>query len=380
MSSSASSITGDLLKSVQLRKTTPVARPSNSPPTASSLSAGIAQERENYNRLRAVDLESWYDALRVHTYPTRFVSITRDQASAMVHNYWTQKRGQTKIQDITNPPCLVELEAEIDRVMGELRAEYASITNKTSSFGVFAKLSSRSPKDATNKHPIIVNMLIEKLQRIKQERGSITGNDIMACIMACSVECLKLQSGRDVLETLCTSDRVCEDDLPLALNLSGPDCQWSQHIVLRQWIDIPIHYELRGFIYNNQLTGLCQYFNDAVFPELVNNQQRVLQLVQSTFDTVKNLVPVEPKEYVMDFAVDLANNKCWIIELNPFGKPTGLGTGTVMFDIEDLPTLFGERPFEFRIETEYRGPLVLREPWKSILINAGFIDSKFNIL
>ena len=42
------------------------------------------------------------------------------------------------------------------------------------------------------------------------------------------------------------------------------------------------------------------------------------------------------------------------IELNPFGKPDGMGTGTLLFDkskASDLAVLFGEEPFEFRVVT-----------------------------
>ena len=52
-----------------------------------------------------------------------------------------------------------------------------------------------------------------------------------------------------------TSDRVCTDDLPLAL--SFPD-KWSQHIVLRQWVTIPPQFELRAFVFGRKLTGLAQ--------------------------------------------------------------------------------------------------------------------------
>jgi hypothetical protein len=53
------------------------------------------------------------------------------------------------------------------------------------------------------------------------------------------------------------------------------------------------------------------------------------------------------------------------------GKPNGQGTGTVMFDSanpSDLNILFGDAPFEFRVET---APIaigglkrLLKEPWK----------------
>lgn len=60
---------------------------------------------------------------------------------------------------------------------------------------------------------------------------------------------------------------------------------------------------------------------------------------------------------MLDLVVDLENEKVLIVEINPFGKPDGMGTGTVMFNLRDKNSvdreiLFGERGFEFRVETE----------------------------
>lgn len=46
----------------------------------------------------------------------------------------------------------------------------------------------------------------------------------------------------------------------------------------------------------------------------------------------------------MDIAVNLDKNEAKIIELNPFGRPDGRGTGTCLFDRNspsDLAILFG---------------------------------------
>lgn len=77
-------------------------------------------------------------------------------------------------------------------------------------------------------------------------------------------------------------------------------------------------------------------------------------LLLCVYSQVREKVPVEPREYCIDFAVDLPRQRVYIIELNPFGPPTGMGTGTVLFRSNvdhDLDVLFGRKPFEFRIET-----------------------------
>jgi len=77
------------------------------------------------------------------------------------------------------------------------------------------------------------------------------------------------------------------------------------------------------------------------------------RLIIEKFEQIKNIVPLEPKTYVMDFAVDITNNRVYVIELNPFGEYEGMGTSTSMFDkIKDHEVLFGNGPWEFRIETK----------------------------
>ena len=170
-------------------------------------------------------------------------------------------------------------------------------------------------------------------------------------ITAATIECLKLENAPEVMHCFLSSDRVCTDDLPLAL--SFPDA-WTQHIVLRQWITIPPHYELRAFVFDRKLTALSQYYDGAYFVELFEQKDRILEIVQKCFEDIKHICPVEPAEYSIDIAVKLEESKAYVIELNPFGKPDGRGTGTPLFDMKDegdRAVLFGDAPFEFRVVT-----------------------------
>ena len=182
-------------------------------------------------------------------------------------------------------------------------------------------------------------------------RHSNTGCGLVqVAITAATIECLKLENAQEVMHCFLTSDRVCTDDLPLAL--SFPDA-WTQHIVLRQWITIPPHYELRAFVFDRKLTALCQYYDNVYFAELVEQKDLILEVVQKCFEDMKDICPVEPAEYSIDIAVKLEESKAYVIELNPFGKPDGLGTGTPLFNIKDpadAAVLFGDAPFEFRVE------------------------------
>jgi hypothetical protein len=72
---------------------------------------------------------------------------------------------------------------------------------------------------------------------------------------------------------------------------------------------------------------------------LIGYQSKIESRVLAFFDEIKDKVPLSPKEYVslkhitmclteisvecvevVDFAVDLRNDKIYVIELNPFGR------------------------------------------------------------
>jgi hypothetical protein len=148
----------------------------------------------------------------------------------------------------------------------------------------------------------------------------VDANVIVQAIMAASISCLRLTHAAEVIACLATSDRVCEDDIPLAL--SFPDC-WGQHICIRKWHDIPTSNEVRAFVMGRKLTALSQYYVPAFFDDLQGdaNQHEIVTLVQALFEQIRNTCPVDPPEYSMDIAVDRRNGKAFIIELNPFGKP-----------------------------------------------------------
>lgn len=118
---------------------------------------------------------------------------------------------------------------------------------------VFAKLSSRSPKDATNrkarKNELISQILKgeilfdkkkscfinlfkllrhfflayshhEKEEQKKTPDTKLSKNSIIGCIYQAHMSALKLFTEKDVLETLLASDRVMNDEIPLALEHS----------------------------------------------------------------------------------------------------------------------------------------------------------------
>lgn len=102
-------------------------------------------------------------------------------------------------------------------------------------------------------------------------------------------------------------------------------------------------------------------------------------MIVDLFERIREIVPVTPAEYVLDLAIDFETQRSWVIELNPFGRPDGLGTGTCLFDCKKDAAVFGEAPFEFRIVTEppeLQLSAILRDgPLKIFLIDNNMISN-----
>lgn len=347
-------MTSSLLQGVKLKKTGFKEKEIN-------LKSDLSLEQTYNSRLRAVDLESWYHKIAKFTYPTEFIELTPLEAQTMMEE---SRKMKKEASDWTQNKILISLKQKLENAL------------KTHSMDeVFVKLSSRSPKDSRATQQRAQQLALERLRTLQKQR-KLTTNDLVVAIMTTGIEVLKMTSASQIIETFLTSDRVCEDDIPLALQF--PD-KWSQHIVIRRWIDVPIQYEFRGFVLNNKLTALSQYYTSAYFPDIIENKEKILKLVLNLFEQVKDLLDMKPPEYVIDFAVQVKEEKAYVIELNPFGKPNGLGTGTCLFDNskeEDLQVLFGDREFEFRVEeaaTSVDANKYIRGEWRTFFQQHGLI-------
>jgi hypothetical protein len=150
----------DALQKVSLRKT------GVKEPTIDVTVDSIRQEKEANMRLRACDLEAWYEPLKEWTFKTVFVDLTIEEAQAMVAYYESKERG-------AYGPVLKNLEEKIAGHMTELGGG-----------GVFAKLSSRSPKDSQMCQDRALESVKKKLL---EKGGKVDGNDVFVAIMGSSI-------------------------------------------------------------------------------------------------------------------------------------------------------------------------------------------------
>lgn len=315
-----------LLQNVRLKKTVPVV-------DSASAATAVAQEREQQRRLRECDIEEWVEGLKSHTMKTELVALSPAEARALQLRFRRKETAESR-------QCLHELELRVAQCLEQCFSAPQ---------GVFVKLSSRSPKDST----LVQQRALETVKRELLRRRHELNVDVVAeVIMQSTIDALRNNTAQDVIHVLASSDRVCEDDIPLALSFEEKG-QWTQHVVLREWMQAPIRYEVRVFVVGRKLTAATQYYVPLYVPELIERNLEVASILNEMFEQIRWSCPLA--DYSMDVAVNLTAKKATVIEINPFGPPDCLGTGTVLFSSKnssDLKILFGQSPFEFRVQLE----------------------------
>jgi len=107
----------------------------------------------------AMNFEVWYKHIRAYTIETKFIEL---DARAI------------KLFLAKDEKFLSSLEAQIDAIIETFSKERKK-TEKGAS-GVFVKLSSRSPKDATVACPLLAERFYASLKRYKEEKGGGRGS------------------------------------------------------------------------------------------------------------------------------------------------------------------------------------------------------------
>jgi len=155
-----------------------------------------------------------------------------------------------------------------------------------------------------------------------------------------TTKALKVTSGKEAIEIISKSRRMLVD-LSRGVELSRMLQNFPIKIAVRKWHYIDPQWEFRGFVYNNKLTALTQYFSYCYFPEVAGAKQETEKKILDFFDTIKG--KIQHSCFVIDFGI--SNNQVIVIELNPFNK----GTGTSHFKWAEDQQIMREGPFEFRV-------------------------------
>ena len=260
----------------------------NNTKSSSSLQEGLEHELEMNRRMREADMDSWYPSLSDVTYPTLYIPLSVREAECMIDAHRSIQQGTERSESVNE--VLSELIEKVDEKIVELNA-----LGDKGDVGVFAKLASRSPKDATNRFDVKCRLIKDYLDKAKDKSGKdqLSKNEIVKWIYQAHISSFRLYSGAEVIETLLHSYRVVMDELVLVLE--HKEKVWKEQIFLRQWWDVPIHFEFRGFIYGNELTALCQYYDGVYYEDVIHQEETIEKLIKDFFEEIKDRVPIEPE-------------------------------------------------------------------------------------
>lgn len=310
------------LRSVKLKKSSEPQKDYSSPKTAGYISQ---EEIQSYREsVLDVNTEEWFELLEKYTFPSCYVPMNIKDAELFVSVYqrlyankdpsviatidWREHLSSEEKQRISELcSCL---QKKMNMFLGDKGVKFA-----------FVKLSSRSPKDApmAQSHfkelykTFILQENFESLTQIEIENLQVT------TLLKAAFQALKMKSADDVIDCCVRSERVYQD-LLLALSLPS---RFRENWIVRQFVDIDVDMEFRGFVHQQRLTALSQY-NYLIFSQrLAANKDFYLQTIICFFE--KNIKPRLSdfvKHYIIDFAVCENGAKVWVIEINPFLNTT----------------------------------------------------------
>ncbi|GFO13449.1 cell division cycle protein 123 homolog [Plakobranchus ocellatus] len=305
------------LRSVKLKKSSKPQKDFSSPKTAGYISQ---EEIEAYQTsVLDVNTEEWLDLVKDFTFPSCYETLNVEDAKLFVDIY---KRLYANLE----PSAIASIHWK-ENLSEEERAKMVSMSSrlqkKIDAFLIdhgakfaFVKLSSRSPKDApmAQRFKEIYSELISKEELSNENQVSVENAQI-TCLLKAAFQSLKMKSADDVIDMCVRSERVYQD---LLLALALPD-RFRENWVIRQFVDIDVDMEFRGFVHQKRLTALSQY-NYLIFSQrLADNRDFYLHSITEFFE-----VKIKPKlarfvnDYIIDFAMCEAGTKVWVIEINPF--------------------------------------------------------------
>lgn len=207
--------------------------------------------------------------------------------------------------------------------------------------GCLVKLSSRSPKDVTATHAKALAYYAKHVQEEKAATQELEQNRRICIWYEAAMQAMKCYSAQEAFELLLASERVQFD---LKLDVRFPE-EFSSAIIVRPWLPgMQLQSEFRGFVYQNQLVALSQYFTQCYFATLAEEMPQIVQLVTAFFTSIVQPKLVELQDYVVDFVV--VDKQVLLLEVNPYKETTGSG----LFDWQqDAAQLHGKLPFQYRI-------------------------------
>jgi len=228
----------------------------------------------------------------------------------------------------------------------------------------FVKTSSRSPKDATELFAERLNQIFLSLKdknnyvEIQNVDPEVSlKNHIASLVLLSNIEILKVSNAQTALDLLLHSNRIYED-MHESIEISK---KYQESIVIRKWVPINPLLEIRGFIYENQLTALSQYAHLVYVPILFLKKEEIKMRVREFWEReCRDRLSEKFRSYIIDFCVqvneenDIVN--IIVIEINPFH----VTTDACKFTWKNDENILKNGPFEFRV-TESPDVMLLKK-------------------
>ncbi|CAF1132654.1 unnamed protein product [Adineta steineri] len=312
----------------------------------------LCPDSETYRKMmNETQFECYYDAIKQWTFPSRILTMNKDDIQAL-HDGHTYFKS---LSTIDNDDQKTEACFQQYPTLSKLANAIDSCDIKRP---MFVRLSTRSPKDAI----LLLNK--EKFKKIFQQilsdiqpDNTSERNQQLIALDEASIRILAINDGFHAIQILLASERI-QDDLKSSSSLN---------LIIREFhIDREnLKSEFRAFIYKRQFTALTQYNEYILDKILIEKKDSILKSIKDFFQKENLLERIPYENCVLDLI--LIQNQVYICEINPLAEFAGTG----LFSwLNDRKILLGYQEFEFRIkENETNEYSEANNQWLSLINN-----------
>ena len=324
------------------------------------LASRDSKEREETRRKEFFDsgFDRWYDLVKDKTIPSQLVEIKPVEARAIVVSWKSQ--FQHKERDGT---ALTEAQIQVPADLHDLIDRLTStITSFSSGKGAFVKLSTRSPKDSPVAFEKAHKTYLVRLGSLGENPSVNDKLNLLSTIMG---ESLKVTTGEEAVKLLISSDRVGED-LEYALEKGDEEFKKFIHLVVREWVNVPLWAEFRGFVSGGQLTALGQYNYLIQFSTLKNKVNRIKDDLKKFHASIQERITME--QYIIDFV--WTEESMYLIEFNAFSEERMFSSTTGLWNWESPADreIMTKGPLTLRIRDQDADPNLINPTWRAIIL------------
>jgi hypothetical protein len=309
-------------------------------------------------------ISEWFPLLGpAHTFDTKILDLSLEEGQALVKvreigrmlgQMWNMSETEEDKKRVREMDPRDQLERNHPNLALALKEATLRVDEVIKGFpqGAFVRMNTRSPKDGALLRGLALQLIKEAIEASPQEDP-----DSLECAAAdgiiywsCTSRACRVRSGEEAIELLSSSNRV-QADLSLGFLAHGQ----SLPVVIREWEDIHPEYEFRVFVVHNQVTAITQYHAALYVREMVENKERVIELILLEFEAVKGKLRAPGDTYTIDFVICPDFSRARVIEVN--NPPPVAGTALFNWEDENDRRLIQEGPLSVRM-TE--SPV----PWK----------------